>query len=225
MTTANQAISKAKSFVRKEPYGSTNKFNKWYGLYPCAWCAIFVYYVLSACGGKRLEEGCSNKAYCPSIWAWAKAKGYARTSGPKKGDLVLYDWQKDGVCDHIGFVICDNGNGTITTVEGNTSNTSNGNGGCVQVRVRAKSLVKGYVRLPYKEVPYPTTYLYKGVSSKSEVKKLQKCLNKILKTKLSVDGIYGSKTKKAVKRLQAKAHIKTDGIVGSNTRAAIKKYL
>lgn len=225
MATANQIISKAKSYVRAKPYGSTNKFNRWYGLYPCAWCAIFVYYTLAACGAKSLMAGCANKAYCPTIWSWAKAKGYARTSNPKKGDLVLFDWGQDGVCDHIGFVVKDNGNGTVTTVEGNTSNTSNGNGGCVQIRVRAKSLIRGYVRLPYESVAWPTAYLYKYVSNKSQVKKLQKCLNKIIKAKLTVDGDFGNKTYKAVKKFQKKYKLQVDGIVGPKTRAKIKSLI
>lgn len=225
MTTANAVIARAKSYVRAKPYGATNKFNRWYGLYPCAWCAIFVYYVLAMEGGKTLLAGCANKAYCPTIWTWAKKKGYARTRGPKKGDLVLFDWQQDSVCDHIGFVISDNGNGTVTTVEGNTSSTSNGNGGCVQIRVRSKSLIRGYVRLPYKSVPYPEDNLSFGSSNHAQVKKLQKCLNKVkvMGTRLAVDGYFGKETKTAVKRFQKKKGLEVDGIVGEKTRTALRK--
>lgn len=151
--TASKVIKYAKKFIRKAPYGSPNTFTKWfYGNNTVApWCAIFVYYCLAHTGGKELMAGCQNKAYCPTIWNFGKAKGYALSSGSKakQGDLVLFDWNKDKVCDHIGFIIKDNGNGTVTTVEGNTSNTSNGNGGCVQIRTRSKGIIRGYVRLPY----------------------------------------------------------------------------
>lgn len=151
--TSNDVINYAKKFVRKASYGSPNQFTRWYyGNNTAApWCAIFVYFCLSQTGGKELMTGCANKAYVPTIWNWGKAKGYTRggTSQAYLGDLVIFDWQKDGVADHIGFVIKDNGNGYVTTVEGNTSNTNNGNGGCVQIRTRSKSLIKGYVRLPY----------------------------------------------------------------------------
>lgn len=74
-----------------------------------------------------------------------------------------------------------------------------------------------------KDVPYPTAYLYKGVNNKSEVKKLQKCLNKIQKSKLEVDGIFGNLTLAAVKKFQKAKKLEVDGIVGPKTRAAIKK--
>lgn len=149
---ASDVIAYANKWIRQTPYGSPNLFTRWYygNNMTAPWCAIFVYYCLAHTGGKELMAGCKNKAYVPSIWNWAKAKSYAMTSGTaKQGDLVIYDWEKDSVADHIGFIIKDNGDGTVTTVEGNTSNTSNGNGGCVQKRVRNKRLVKGYVRLPY----------------------------------------------------------------------------
>lgn len=155
MPTAKKVIAYAKKYVRKAPYRSPNAFTRWYGFggQAVSWCAIFVYYCLAHTGGKTLMSGCSNKAYCPTIWNWGKKKGYAHGSGSQArlGDLVLFDWQKDGVCDHIGFVIKDNGNGTVTTVEGNTSNTNNGNGGCVQIRTRNKSIIKGFIRLPYEK--------------------------------------------------------------------------
>lgn len=153
--TANQVVTYAKKWVRTAPYGSPNLFSRWFGFgnQVVAWCAVFVYYCLAQTGGKNLMAGCANKAYCPTIWNWGVAKGYSvnKWGTAKEGDLVLFDWELDGVCDHIGFIIKDNGNGTVTTVEGNTSNVSNGNGGCVQIRTRSKNVIKGYLRLPYRK--------------------------------------------------------------------------
>ena len=70
----------------------------------------------------------------PTIHEWAKKKGYVKYSG-EPGDLVIFDWNcGNGVAerDHVGFMVKDNKNGTITTYEGNTSSISNGNGDCVQ---------------------------------------------------------------------------------------------
>lgn len=185
-------------------------------------------------------SGCSNKAYCPTIWNWGKKKGYAHGSGSKAklGDLVLFDWQKDGVCDHIGFVIKDNGNGTVTTVEGNTSNTNNGNGGCVQIRTRSKTIIKGFVRLPYAKAKkkkasakkkYSGTfpklpkkgYLGKGDKG-SEVKKLQRFLNWYGNYKLAIDGSFGNLTLKAVKSFQKKTKLTVDGFFGKKSLAKAK---
>lgn len=150
--TAKQVTDYSKKFVRKAPYGSPNTFTRWfYGDNRVApFCAIFVYYCLAHTGGKYLMEGCSNKAYVPTIYNWAKAKGYFITSGSKAklGDLCIFDWNKDNVADHIGFIIKDNGN-EVETLEGNTDN------GRVAYRTRSKGLIKGYVRLPYATAAAP----------------------------------------------------------------------
>lgn len=72
-----------------------------------------------------------------------------------------------------------------------------------------------------KEKSYPTSDLRKGDSG-SQVTKLQKCLNQIMKAGLDTDGIFGAATEKAVKKFQKKYGLIVDGIVGPKTRAKIK---
>ena len=55
------------------------------------------------------------------------------------------------------------------------------------------------------------------------VKQLQQALNSA-GYKLSVDGIYGNKTKQAVLDFQKKNGLKVDGIVGNNTWGALNKF-
>ena len=98
-----------------------------------AWCADFVYFVLGSTMGGNLPDwykNCSNKAYCPTIDAAGKAAGAkVGINQAQPGDLVLFDWDGDGVADHIGILV-DRGDGqTITTIEGNTSGA--GGGSCV----------------------------------------------------------------------------------------------
>ena len=70
----------------------------------------------------------------------------------KKGDLVLYDFNRNGTSDHTGIIYKVEG-GKIYVVEGNTSKSSNDNGGAVMKRVRTKSPVNYIVRPKYtKEV-------------------------------------------------------------------------
>ena len=71
--------------------------------------------------------------------------------------------------------------------------------------------------------PKGTPLLREG-SKGDRVRDLQKALNKI-GNKLVIDGVYGSKTKEAIKKLQKQANISIDGIYGNNTAKALKERL
>ncbi|GAA0355509.1 hypothetical protein GCM10008932_05660 [Alkalibacterium iburiense] len=82
------------------------------------WCAIFLTvigdlsgastYFGRECGVQRFIRIFKNKG----IWL-----GLVK---PQPGDIIVFDWQKDGWGDHIGFVEEVKGN-QVTTIEGNTS--------------------------------------------------------------------------------------------------------
>lgn len=117
-----------------------------------AWCADFVSHVLKETYGKDGVPGdflntCSNTAYCPTITSWAQSNGSwsKDTNGVQAGDLVLFDWDGDGTADHIGFYIEKNSDGTIGTIEGNTSGAAGSS--CVEAKKRAPSTILGYVKL------------------------------------------------------------------------------
>lgn len=75
-----------------------------------------------------------------------------------------------------------------------------------------------------KKPTYPTITLKYGMTGE-QVKRLQKCLNKIIKAGLAVDGSFGAKTLAAVKKFQKKYGLEVDGIVGTITRAKIKSLI
>lgn len=50
---------------------------------------------------------------------------------------------------------------------------------------------------------------------------LQRNLNSCYRTHLALDGVYGPKTRDAVRRVQALHHITADGIYGPQTRSAM----
>jgi len=82
------------------------------------WCAAFVTvmgdisgassYIGRECGVHRFVQIFKNKG----IW-----RGLEK---PRPGDIIVFDWQKNGWKDHIGFVEKIDGN-RVTTIEGNTS--------------------------------------------------------------------------------------------------------
>lgn len=59
----------------------------------------------------------------------------------------------------------------------------------------------------------------------SQVIRLQKCLNKIIKAGLNADGLFGPATEKAVRSFQKKYGLAADGIAGPKTRAKIKALI
>lgn len=71
---------------------------------------------------------------------------------------------------------------------------------------------------------YPTANLSKG-SAGVQVKSLQKCMNKLIKANLAVDGSFGNATEKAVKKFQKKYKLEVDGICGPKTREKIRSLL
>ncbi|MEU8248854.1 CHAP domain-containing protein [Nonomuraea sp. NPDC048916] len=107
------------------------------------WCAMFVSWVGEKAGA-RASIGWD--AYTVTYADWFKAnKRWGDVAKP--GAVVFYDWNggksTSGV-DHVGLVKKDNGDGTITAIEGNTGN------GKVEERVRPKAHVTGYGYPEYK---------------------------------------------------------------------------
>lgn len=70
----------------------------------------------------------------------------------------------------------------------------------------------------------PSVTLQKGATG-TQVKYLQKCLNKIINLDLKIDGSFGPATLDAVKKFQKKYSLAVDGSVGPKTRAKIKSLI
>jgi peptidoglycan hydrolase-like protein with peptidoglycan-binding domain len=96
--------------------GAVLEYPHFFGRGSEAWCADFVSWVSQHSGGSLNE--CSCTALRTELIQGGQWKG--RTN-PQPGDLVLFDWDHDGLADHVGLVKSVNANGTLTTIEGNTS--------------------------------------------------------------------------------------------------------
>lgn len=111
------------------------------------WCATFV----RACFIKGKEEkAIPNTAYCPYIEAWGKQHNrVVPMAEAKAGDLVLFDFARKGIADHVGILNYDydpTRPNLIRTIEGNTGSQSETNGDGVAAKNRASSLVRVIVR-------------------------------------------------------------------------------
>lgn len=252
MATAKQIIEKAASYIgtKESPPNSNNvKFNTWfYGKqvsgsgYP--WCCAFVCYVFNQCDALGLFCGGQKVAYCPTVENYYKQKGkyFSNTKG-EPGDICLMDFGK-GRASHIGIVEKKNSDGSYTIIEGNTSTTSNDNGGCVMRRYRYIGCIRGFARPDYSKsspsnsmsnktntdktkkstIASVPPNLKKGSMGK-EVGILQKNLNDVLGLNLSVDNDFGTKTFNAMQKFQHKYGLTVDGIYGKDCMNKMKALL
>lgn len=177
MATYQEIINCAKKYVGVvEKYNNNVIFNTEYygravsgGQY--AWCAVFCWYVYKECHASELFCGGQKTALCQFALDYYRKNGQFFKTNPKPGDLVFF---KFGVSsretNHIGIVteVLPNG---VKTIEGNTSDKNQNNGGMVMERTRTSGIV-GYGRPNYEvEKPLPAIfqniYPQKGVDMAS----------------------------------------------------------
>lgn len=93
----------------------------WWGLdYRVEWCAIFVSWCADQCG--YLDAGILPKmeGVRPYVdWFIQRGQWQSRDYEPLPGDIIFFDWESDGLADHVGIVEKVE-NGLICTVEGNS---------------------------------------------------------------------------------------------------------
>lgn len=114
------------------------------------WCAAFAGAWCHAQAGRPLTG--YNTAYVPSYVNAAKNREHGlRVIAAKDaipGDLVCFDWGRDGVADHIGVLASRvTPSGLFIAIEGNTSFGDNSNGGKVMQRDRNTSQVQVFIRV------------------------------------------------------------------------------
>ena len=100
-----------------------DKFWKWYGFKSHVhWCACFVSWCANQCG--YIETGIIPKFAVVgdgASWFKARHRWAGRGYKPKPGDIIFFDFEQDGLLDHVGIVETCDGK-TVTTIEGNSGN-------------------------------------------------------------------------------------------------------
>ena len=223
-------VAKAKEFLgtKEKPANSNNViFNThYYGYdvfgqnYP--WCVTFVWDVFRQCGLSEYFYDGKKTASCGAVRTWGAKVGimYGNFDNAQAGDLILFDFDKDGKSDHIG-IIEKFENNKFVTIEGNTSTSNDSNGGEVMRRIRNPYQIDCIIIRP----PYDDSFCLVD-ETKELIKKGQRELNIYIKSNLTIDGIRGKVTKTAsIKALQKALEISVDGIIGNQTKTAISKIL
>lgn len=114
------------------------KYGKWFGLDGVPWCGIFVSWVY-AHAGKPLPNIGFRRGFagCQTAVAYFR-KEQKLVVNPKPGDIVFFDWNRDGRYDHTGIFVkwLDSAKTRFETIEGNTAVGNDSNGGNVMLRQR-----------------------------------------------------------------------------------------
>ena len=134
------AVAKGELGVIEGPKDNETKYGAFTKANFLPWCGSFVNWCANEVGLK-IPNCVSTKAGAEAFMKkgqWEKAE----EAIPLPGDIVFFDFPNDGVdrISHIGIVVKDNGDGTVTCIEGNTAPDKKGdqrNGGQVCLKVRA----------------------------------------------------------------------------------------
>jgi hypothetical protein len=123
--TPDQAVKLAKSQLGIS--GRPNRFTRWYSaehgnLYlRQPWCAIFLAWLEHKIGYKAA----SDDAYTPTMATQFEQEG-RWGSKPRVGAYVFFDWggsKSRSNIDHVGLVVKVHRDGSITSIEGNSSDS------------------------------------------------------------------------------------------------------
>lgn len=197
-----------------------------------AWCCAYVCYIFAQGGVKKLFYGGKKVVYCPTAIKWCAANlAQIPPYLAMPMDVIFFDWNKNNVPDHIGFVKAKRTTDSVFTHEGNT------NGGKVAEKTRPAKYILGIYRphfapagLKKEKLTVDGDFGYKsiynlqlalglkadGILGKATVKALQK------KAGASADGAWGTKTSKKVQKLVG---TKQDGAFGKNSVKALQKWI
>ena len=126
------------------------RYGAWYGIPYGDWCAMFVSFCLHYAGisDKEYPYDCGTTTWVRNLedrGLFSAASEYS----PMPGDLVFFDWEQDGLTDHVGLVYgVDAKDNYLLTIEGNHTRT-------VQTFEYALTdpQIMGYGILKYVEMP------------------------------------------------------------------------
>lgn len=177
-----------------------------------AWCCAFVTYIFHEGDDSPLFYGGKKVVYCPTAIKWASANLAmipAYLTLPM--DIVFFDWNHNGLPDHIGFIRERKNCDEVYTIEGNT------NGGVVAQKTRTVGYIQGIYR-PHFPAKFDASkpLVIDGLFGYNSIAVLQKALG------VAVDGILGKGT---VKALQKWAGVAQDGAWGTKTSKAVQRKL
>lgn len=243
MSGVNAMLAECKRWVDEGfvegPGNNETPFGAWYGDQFEPWCDQYMSY----CGATSGNGDVIGKfEYCPSHVDWFRSRGQWGDA-PQVGALVFYDWNGDGLADHVGIVVAFD-DSSITTYEGNTSSGvagSQSNGGGAYQRTRPRDgMVMGYGYPAYpadapqdapapapQQAPAPSGPAWPGEYLSVQDPMLHDGNVRTWQQRMAdrgwsitADGWYGNASRSVCSAFQNEKGLGADGIVGPVTWAA-----
>ena len=215
------------AFYGEEVHGKKYPWNSQFQWYCMDKCGLADYY----CGGNKISD-------CTKVRDYYKVHDQLIVSGFQPGDFIFWNFGEGAsehvlkpltsTCHHVSLCICATKN-CITTIDGNSSMTSNYRGGTVTIRTRLYGRVVCGARpwddSNFKEKVFPEMEgismvmldTLKSGSFGAPVRNLQKYLSGKGYFNGNTDGVYGAETSSAVKKFQADHQMYQDGICDAET--------
>ena len=209
-----------------------SKFRRFCGLPAgAAWCNAYVNYVAAEGDDESLYFNGHKMTYCPTSMSWCR-KNLAQIPIylAMEMDIIYFDWEPNGIPNHIGFVRGRKSDAEIYTIEGNTS------GGIVAQKTRVEKYVCGVFRPHFKGSWKDAALEIDGYFGYNSIAMLRKALGMSpssflsravvleLQKKVGVkqDGSWGVKTSKAVQKMVGTT---VDGAFGVKSAKALQKWI
>lgn len=178
------------------------------------WCNAFVCKIFKESDNASLYYGGKTVIYCPTSIKWCQANlAQIPIYLALPMDVLYFDWQPNGIPDHIGFAKERKSDVSIYTIEGNTTSKF-----VVAEQTRPLKYVQGCFRPHYKPTSFSASkkLTVDGYFGYNSIAVMQKWLG------VAQDGILGIGT---VKALQKKLGVTQDGSWGTKTSKALQKLI
>lgn len=227
-------------------YDGPNPYSAALGRPPEAWCGDFVTdgFVHIGLPLPGMQAGCrTGFAYVPAALEYARLAGATRPSWEADlGDLALFDWNGDGVPDHVELVVgwMSDTSGRHTVIESVGGNSGPAGGvnrhdwttgppagnRLILTTIDTSRLVTfgATPAAPPARGSAPTGPMWMlktPYMTGPGVRALQTALNHVSAPQLIADGVYGPLTRDAVASFQQRDGLGVDGIAGPITLHAL----
>lgn len=207
------------NFVRSKLGQGGSVFQKWAGIPGQAWCDAFISYSLNKTDNGSLYCNGAKEINCPHSMNWCYENlALIPIYLALPGDVTFFDWEPNGLPNHVGFVEERISADYYYTIEGNTA------GGKVARQKRSDAQEQATFRLHYTPTSFSADKKLEedGLFGYNSIAVMQRWLKACGLYTGDIDAIWGQGTMKA---LQKKLGVPADGLFGKTTAKALQKLV